>query len=76
MTINTTAPEFYSFNKSHPAFTIVGKTMMVRRASIQIHDTCPAYMKLAVVEAISNGWIEPIAAMSYREMALSGLLGK
>jgi hypothetical protein len=43
------------------------------RAGFEISNTCPRQYKLMIMEAIKNGWLQPIANLTERELIFMGL---
>ena len=53
--------------KDDPDFTIDNGITMAPRAGFEISNKCPSTYKLMIVEAINNGWLNPIAYMKESE---------
>ena len=53
--------------KGDKDFHIDNGLLMSPRAAIEISNKCPSQYKLMIVEAIRNGWVEPVAYMKDSE---------
>lgn len=56
-----------TIRKGDVDFFIDNGILMSPRAAIEISNKCPTRYKLLIVDAIRNGWIEPIAYMKDSE---------
>ena len=56
-----------TIRKDDPDFTIDNGIIMAPRAGFEISNKCPSTYKLMIVEAINNGWLNPIAYMKESE---------
>jgi hypothetical protein len=54
-------------------FYIEDKFVMSPRAGFEIKQECPREYKLIIAECIRNGWLEPIANITERELLFIGL---
>ena len=56
-----------------PEFTIIDGFMTSPRAGFEISNDCPRQYKLMIMEAIKNGWLQPVARVTERELIFAGL---
>jgi len=56
-----------AIRKGEPDFHIDNGITMAPRAGFEISNKCPSQYKLMIMEAIRNGWLEPIAYMKDSE---------
>jgi len=67
MTFTTTDKTIKTIRKDDPDFTIINGIVMAPRAGFEISNDCPRQYKLMIMEAIKNGWLQPIAYMKESE---------
>ena len=67
MNFTTTEKTIKTIRKDDPDFTIDNGLIMAPRAGFEISNKCPSTYKLMIVEAINNGWLNPIAYMKESE---------
>jgi hypothetical protein len=53
--------------KDDPNFHIYNGIVMAPRAGFEISNDCPRSYKLMIIEAIKNGWLQPVAYMKESE---------
>ena len=56
-----------TIRKDDPDFMIDNGIVMAPRAGFEISNDCPRQYKLMIMEAIKNGWLQPIAYMKESE---------
>lgn len=56
-----------TIRKDDPDFMIVNGIVMAPRAGFEISNDCPKQYKHMIVEAIKQGWLQPIAYMKDSE---------
>jgi hypothetical protein len=56
-----------TIRKDDPDFHIDNGLVMSPRAGFEISNKCPGTYKLMIVEAIKNGWLQPVAYMKDSE---------
>ena len=67
MTYTTPEKTIKTIRKDDPDFTIINGIVMAPRAGFEISNDCPRQYKLMIMEAIKNGWLQPIAYMKESE---------
>ena len=67
MTYTTTDKTIKTIRKDDPDFTIINGIVMAPRAGFEISNDCPRQYKLMIMEAIKNGWLQPVAYMKESE---------
>ena len=67
--INYTTPDkiIKTIRKDDPDFHIDNGIVMSPRAGFEISNDCPKQYKSMIIEAIKNGWLQPIAYMKESE---------
>jgi len=63
----------YTIRPGDPAFNIMGKFTISRRAGFEIDANCPAQYKQIIVECYHRGWLTPVATITDRERIFMGL---
>ena len=56
-----------TIRKGNVDFLIQNGLYMTPRAGFEISNECPKQYKLMIMEAIKNGWLQPIAYMKESE---------
>ena len=56
-----------------PNFMIQDGLTITPRAGFEISNTCPRQYKSMIMEAIKNGWLQPVASVTERELIFAGL---
>jgi hypothetical protein len=67
MTYTIASETIKTIRKGEADFHIHTGFLMAPRAGFEISNRCPSQYKLMLVEAIRNGWIEPVAYMKDSE---------
>jgi hypothetical protein len=67
MTFTTPEKTIKTIRKDDPDFIIINGIVMAPRAGFEISNDCPRQYKLMIVEAIKNGWLQPVAYMKESE---------
>jgi hypothetical protein len=67
MTFTTPDKTIKKIRQDDPDFHILNGIFMAPRAGFEISNDCPRQYKLMIVEAIKNGWLQPIAYMKESE---------
>ena len=67
MMFTTPTVTIKTIRKGDPDFHIDNGITMAPRAGFEISNKCPSTYKLMIVEAINNGWLNPIAYMKESE---------
>ena len=65
--------KIHAIKPGSPNFTINDGVSFSNRASIEITEDCPDYMRNTFAHAYEQGWIKPIAYVTDREMIFIGL---
>ena len=73
MTYTTSDKTIKTIRKDDPDFMIDNGIVMSPRAGFEISNDCPRQYKLMIMEAIKNGWLQPVASVSERELIFAGL---
>ena len=74
MKITTHQSQIRTIKQDDPCFRMVDKFITCGRAGFEISKNCPREYKLILAECIDQGWIQPVAYMTERELFISGLL--
>ena len=67
MTFTTPEKTIKTIRKDDPDFIIINGIVMAPRAGFEISNDCPRQYKLMIMEAIKNGWLQPVAYMKESE---------
>ena len=67
MTFTTPEKTIKTIRKDDPDFNIINGIVMAPRAGFEISNDCPRQYKLMIMEAIKNGWLQPVAYMKESE---------
>ena len=67
MTFTTPEKTIKTIRKDDPDFIIINGIVMAPRAGFEISNDCPRQYKLMIMEALKNGWLQPVAYMKESE---------
>jgi hypothetical protein len=67
MTFTTPDKTIKTIRKDDPDFHIHCEFLMAPRAGFEISNDCPRQYKLMIIEAIKNGWLQPVAYIKESE---------
>lgn len=56
-----------TIRQNDPDFHIDNGIIMAPRAGVEISNSCPRQYKLMIMEALKNGWLQPVAYMRETE---------
>ena len=56
-----------TIRQNDPDFHIDNGIVMAPRAGVEISNSCPRQYKLMIMEALKNGWLQPVAYMKETE---------
>jgi len=73
MTYTIHRSQVHTIRQEDPNFTIQDGITITPRAGFEISNDCPRQYKLMIMEAIKNGWLQPIASVTERELIFAGL---
>ena len=73
MTYTIYQSQVRTIRQEDPNFTIQDGLTITPRAGFEISNNCPRQYKLMITEAIKNGWLQPIANLTERELIFMGL---
>jgi hypothetical protein len=65
--------QIHTIRQEDPNFTIQDGITIAPRAGFEISNDCPRQYKLMIMEAIKNGWLQPVARVTERELIFAGL---
>jgi len=65
--------QIHTIRQEDPNFTIRDGITIAPRAGFEISNDCPRQYKLMIMESIKNGWLQPVASVSERELIFAGL---
>jgi hypothetical protein len=65
--------QVHTIRQEDPNFTIQDGITITPRAGFEISNDCPRQYKLMIIEAIKNGWLQPVASVTERELIFAGL---
>ena len=73
MTYTIYQSQVRTIRQEDPNFTIQDGLTITPRAGFEISNNCPRQYKLMIMEAIKNGWLQPVANLTERELIFMGL---
>jgi len=73
MTYTIHRSQVHTIRQEDPNFTIQDGITITPRAGFEISNDCPRQYKLMIMEAIKNGWLQPVASVTERELIFAGL---
>ena len=73
MTYTIHRSQVHTIRQEDPNFTIQDGITITPRAGFEISNDCPRQYKLMIMEAIKNGWLQPVASVTERELIFGGL---
>ena len=73
MTYTIYQSQVRTIRQEDPNFTIQDGLTITPRAGFEISNNCPRQYKLMIMESIKNGWLQPIANLTERELIFMGL---
>jgi hypothetical protein len=73
MTYTVYHSQIHTIRQEDPNFTIQDGLTIAPRAGFEISNNCPRQYKLMIMEAMKNGWLQPIANLTERELIFMGL---
>ena len=65
--------QIHTIRQEDPNFTIQDRLTIAPRTGFEISNDCPRQYKLMIMEAIKNGWLQPVARVTERELIFAGL---
>ena len=73
MTYTVYQSRVHTIRQEDPNFMIQDGLTITPRAGFEISNTCPRQYKSMIIEAIKNGWLQPVASVTERELIFAGL---
>ena len=73
MTYTVYQSQVRTIRQEDPNFTIQDGLTITPRAGFEISNNCPRQYKLMIMESIKNGWLQPVANLTERELIFMGL---
>jgi len=73
MTYTLYQSRVHTIRQEDPNFIIQDGLTITPRAGFEISNTCPKQYKSMIMEAIKNGWLQPVASVTERELIFAGL---
>ena len=67
MTYTISPNSIRSIRQDDPDFQINNGIVVSPRAGFEISNKCPTQYKLMIIEALKNGWLQPVAYMKESE---------
>ena len=62
-----------TIRQGDPKFTLKDKFVTCPRAGFEISNTCPGQYKLMIMEAMKNGWLQPVAHVYGKELTMDAM---
>lgn len=76
MKITNKTSQVRSIHKDDPKFLISDGFMLTPRAGFVLNPKMPREYRMIIQQCLNNGWLNPVAYMTEKEMMISGLLKK
>jgi len=73
MTYTVYQSQVRTIRQEDPNFIIQDGLTITPRAGFEISNTCPRQYKSMIMEAMKNGWLQPVANLTERELIFMGL---
>ena len=73
MTYTVHKSQICTIRQENPNFMIKDGFVVVPRAGFEISNKCPKQYKSIIMEAVKNGWLQPVANITERELLFIGL---
>jgi hypothetical protein len=73
MTYTVYQSQVRTIRQEDPNFIIQDGLTITPRAGFEISNTCPRQYKSMIMEAMKNGWLQPVANVTERELIFTGL---
>lgn len=73
MTYTVYQSQVRTIRQEDPNFMIQDGLTITPRAGFEISNTCPRQYKSMIMEAVKNGWLQPVANVTERELIFAGL---
>jgi hypothetical protein len=62
-----------TIRQNDPKFMLIDGLVTCPRAGFEISNTCPGQYKLMIMEAVKNGWLQPVAHVYGKELTMDGM---
>lgn len=62
-----------TIKQDDPRFQIQDQFVIATRAGFEISNQCPVEYQMVLQRCINNGWLQPVAYMTERELVFMGL---
>lgn len=73
MSFTTHRSQIRTIKRNDPRFHINDQFITAPRAGFEISSSCPYSYREVIQQCINNGWLQPVAHMTERELLISGL---
>ena len=62
-----------TIRQNDPKFMLIDGLVTCPRAGFEISNTCPGQYKLMIMEAVKNGWLQPVAHIYGKELTMDAM---
>jgi len=73
MTYTIRRSQIRTLKSNDSRFHITDGLAVAPRAGFEISSGCPYSYRQVIQECVNNGWLQPVAYMTERELVISGL---
>ena len=73
MTYTVYRSHVHTIRQEDPNFMIHDGLTITPRAGFEISNNCPRQYKSMIMGAVKNGWLQPVASVTERELIFAGL---
>ena len=73
MTYTVYQSQVRTIRQEDPNFMIQDRLTVTPRAGFEISNTCPRQYKLMIMEAVKNGWLQPVAHVYGKELTMDAM---
>jgi hypothetical protein len=73
MQISIRESNIRTIRQEDPKFMLIDGLVTCPRAGFEISNTCPKQYKSMIMEAVKNGWLQPVAHVYGKELTMDAM---
>jgi hypothetical protein len=73
MQISIRESNIRTIRQEDPKFMLIDGLVTCPRAGFEISNTCPRQYKSMIMEAVKNGWLQPVAHVYGKELTMDAM---
>jgi len=73
MQISIRESNIRTIRQEDPKFMLIDGLVTCPRAGFEISNTCPRQYKSMIMEAVKNGWLQPVAHAYGKELTMDAM---